>query len=208
MNASPPLLLAGYAVAVFAASVLGGRLAEYGPMTHTRTQLIMSFVAGFLTGVALFHLLPQSLGRFAGPNPVQSAMLWVVVGMVAMVVLLRAFPFHQHDFSASAHVPADRRRRGAGPIGIALGLGLHAATEGVALAASVHVGPLQEGMLPGLGVCLAIVLHKPLDAFSITGLMKHNGNERRSRLLANIGYALVCRWSRPGAISGQACSVL
>ena len=193
MSASPPVLLAAYSVAVFAASVIGGRLSEYGAMTHMRTQVVMSFVAGFLAGVALFHLLPHSLERIPGPEAVEAAVLWVVFGMVAMIVLLRAFPFHQHDFSAEAgvHHGGDRTNAG-GLVGIALGLGLHAATEGIALGASVRIGFMEDGVLPGLGVCLAILLHKPLDAFSITGMMKHNGNGRRARLAANVGYALIC----------------
>ena len=192
MSASPPLLLAGYCVAVFAASVIGGRLAEYGAMTHMRTQVVMSFVAGFLAGVALFHLLPHGIERIPGPDAVERAVLWVVFGMVAMIVLLRAFPFHQHDFSAEAGVHGGDRTKAGGLVGIALGLGLHAVTEGIALGASVRIGLMDEGMLPGLGVCLAILLHKPLDAFSITGMMKHNGNGRRARLTANVGYALIC----------------
>ncbi|MCY4012366.1 MAG: ZIP family metal transporter [Gammaproteobacteria bacterium] len=187
------MLLAGYSVAVFAASVIGGRLSEYGAMTHMRTQVVMSFVAGFLAGVALFHLLPHSIERIRGPEAVEAAVLCVVLGMVAMIILLRAFPFHQHDFSAEAGVRhAGDRRKAGGLVGIGLGLGLHAATEGVALGASVRIGLMEEGVLPGLGVCLAILLHKPLDAFSITGMMKHNGNGRRARLAANVGYALIC----------------
>ena len=64
--------------------------------------------------------------------------------------------------------------------------------KGIALGASVRVSLTDEGMLPGLGVCLAILLHKPLDAFSITGMMKHEGKARRARLAANVGYALIC----------------
>lgn len=192
MSASPAVLLGVYSGAVFLASVVGGRLSEYGAMTHMRIQMVMSLVAGFLLGVAVFHLLPHSLERLAGPGGLEAAMLWVMLGTVAMVVLLRAFPFHQHDFSAEAGMHRDGRTNGVGLFGVALGLGLHAATEGIALGASVRIGLTEEGMLPGLGVCLAILLHKPLDAFSITGLMKHNGNGPRARLVANVYYALIC----------------
>ena len=185
------MLLAVYSLAAFAASVAGGRLSEYGAMTHTRTQLVMSLVAGFILGVALFHLLPHSLERIPEPGAVNAAMLWVAAGMVAMVVLLRVFPFHQHDFSDEAP-PGNARPRGNGLAGIALGLGLHAAMEGFALGASVRIGLTTEGMLPGLGVCLAILLHKPLDAFSITGMMKHHGKPPAARLAANVAYALIC----------------
>ncbi|MYF12481.1 MAG: iron permease, partial [Gammaproteobacteria bacterium] len=63
MNVSPPVLLAIYCGTIFIVSVVGGRLSEHGAMTHMRTQLVMSLVAGFILGVALFHLLPHSLER-------------------------------------------------------------------------------------------------------------------------------------------------
>lgn len=193
MTPSPPVLLAGYSLAIFAVSVVGGRLSEYGAMTHMRTQVVMSFVAGFILGVALFHLLPHSLERVPGPGAVEAVMVWVVIGMMAMVVLLRVFPFHRHDFSeADGPGGHDATTHGRGLTGVALGLGMHAATEGVALGASVRVGLMEGGVLPGLGVCLAILLHKPLDAFSITGLMKRDGKGPRARLAANLGYAVIC----------------
>lgn len=192
MSVSLPVLLLAYSGAVFAASMVGGRLSEYGAMTHMRTQLVMSLVAGFILGVALFHLLPHSLERIPGPEPVNAAMLWVVGGMITMVVLLRVFQFHQHDFSDEASAHGHTGNNSHGLAGIALGLGIHAVTEGFALGASVRIGLTEEGVLPGLGVCLAILLHKPLDAFSITGTMKQQGKPRRARLAANVGYALIC----------------
>ena len=193
MAASPPVLLAAYAVAVFLASVAGGRLSEYGAMTHRRTQIVMSFVAGFILGIAVFHLLPHGLERIPGPNVFEAAALWIMIGMFVMIVLLRVFDFHQHDFSAEAEVAHGHGTAGKGGLfGVALGLGLHTVTEGAALGTSVRIGFVEEGVLPGLGVCLAILLHKPLDAYSITGMMKHAGHSPRARLAANLGYALIC----------------
>ncbi|MDE0422681.1 MAG: ZIP family metal transporter [Gammaproteobacteria bacterium] len=192
MAASPPVLLAAYAGAIFLASVAGGWLSEYGAMTHRRTQIVMSFVAGFILGIAVFHLLPHGLERIPGPSSFETAALWIMFGMVAMIVLLRVFDFHQHDFSAEAAARGRTSARRHGLFGVALGLGLHTVTEGAALGASVRVGFVEEGVLPGLGVCLAILLHKPLDAYSITGMMKHAGHTARARLAANLAYALVC----------------
>ena len=203
MATSPPVLLAAYAAAVFLASVVGGRFSEYGAMTHRRTQIVMSFVAGFILGIAVFHLLPHSLERIPGPNGFETAALWIMFGMVVMIVLLRAFEFHQHDFSAEAEATRSHAStRKGGLFGVALGLGLHTVTEGAALGASVRVGFVEEGMLPGLGVCLAILLHKPLDAYSITGIMKHAGHPGRARLVANLAYAVICPLVAVGSYLG------
>ena len=48
-----------------------------------------------------------------------------------------------------------------------------------------------ETALAGLGVFLAILLHKPLDAYSIVGMMRAAGHGVRARTAANFGFALV-----------------
>ena len=67
--------------------------------------------------------------------------------------------------------------------GVALGLGVHTVTEGIALGTSMKMGPPHENdvALAGLGVFLAILLHKPLDAYSIVGMMKSAGHGQRAR---------------------------
>lgn len=78
-------------------------------------------------------------------------------------------------------------------LGVLLGLGMHTLLDGMALAASVKAEALHDhaGMwLAGFGTFLAVFLHKPLDAISITSLMSQSAPGRR--LLVNIGFALMC----------------
>jgi zinc and cadmium transporter len=77
-------------------------------------------------------------------------------------------------------------------LGVLLGLGMHTLLDGMALAASVKAEALHDhGMwLAGFGTFLAVFLHKPLDAVSITSLMIHSNPARR--LLVNVGFALMC----------------
>lgn len=78
-------------------------------------------------------------------------------------------------------------------LGVLLGLGLHTLLDGMALAASVKAEGLHdhgEVWLIGFGTFLAVFLHKPLDAISITSLMVSATPSRR--LLVNVGFALMC----------------
>ena len=95
MSAAAILLLI-YLPAIFAVSMLGGWLPRRFHMTHTRTQLVMSLVAGLMLGVAFFHLIPHA--ALAKTASIDFAMAWVMAGLVFMLVLLRLFHFHQHDF--------------------------------------------------------------------------------------------------------------
>lgn len=79
-------------------------------------------------------------------------------------------------------------------MGVAVGLGLHTAIDGMVLAASMQsdAAHLPKGSLLGLAPFAAIVLHKPLDAVSITSLMRASGWSATWRNLINAGFALMC----------------
>ena len=79
-------------------------------------------------------------------------------------------------------------------VGIAAGLSLHTLFDGIALASSVQAESAHPARLSlyGLGTFLAVMLHKPLDAVSITSLMAASGWKRRSRNLVNAGFAMMC----------------
>ncbi len=203
MNLAPTLLLALYCVAIAAFSLVGGLLPNWVRMTHTRTQVAMSLVSGLMLGVAFYHLLPHSIAMLGGPAATDVSVQWLMLGLVTMLLLLRMFHFHQHDFSPEeerqhehvhghghAHAAPAHRMSWAG---LALGLGVHTLIDGVALGA-VMQGEIADGAtgLVGLGVFLAIFLHKPLDAMSITTLMAAGGWSRAARAVSNVVFALLC----------------
>lgn len=80
-------------------------------------------------------------------------------------------------------------------IGVLVGLIIHTLIDGVTLAASVQMdaahGP-GTGILLGFGTFIAVFLHKPLDAISITSLMAASGQSPRHRQWANFAFALAC----------------
>jgi zinc and cadmium transporter len=79
--------------------------------------------------------------------------------------------------------------------GIGLGLTLHTLIDGIALAASVADKSALDGgqqLFVGVGTFLAIALHKPLDAMSITTLMASGGWSKSWRLAVNVAFAAMC----------------
>ena len=213
------ITLIAYSAVIVVVSLLGGWLPRWIRLTHLRTQLIMSLVAGLMLGVGFFVMLPHATEQLGS---VDRAAFWMVVGVVVMFVLIRAFHFHQHepvpldDAEASgehAHrhsheghdrAPHDCSKHGHGPgrvpetaldwVGLAVGLSIHTILDGVALAASVMADAREgvAGPLLGLGTFLAVALHKPLDSLSITALMTARGWSFRSQLWVNICFSLIC----------------
>lgn len=232
-------LLLFYCFAVFAAGILGGWIPRRLHMTHTRTQMMMSLVAGLMLGVASFHMIPHSV--FGAGGDIDFSMQWVMAGLVFMLLMLRLFHFHQHDFPdpdgrcdgghdhqdqqraqgtdsaddndvsqasmavdhahthTHAHAkthdhdhlhPAPARGRFSW-LGLALGLGIHTLIDGVALGAVMQSGHGTDAIL-GIGVFLAVLLHKPLDSLSIETVMAASGWSLAHRRLANFVFAALC----------------
>ncbi len=215
-------LLVVYCGLIVAASLVGGWIPSWAELTHTNMQTLISGVGGLMLGIAVFHLLPHSL-EYTASAALTSR--WLMGGLLVMFFLVRAFHFHHHG-------PADPLAENAGHhhdphdhaeahhdhghphavhhlnwIGVALGLALHTMIDGMALGASVRadVGEAVFLSLFGFGTFLAVLLHKPLDAISITSLMAAGGwsaapecGERRLCLDVPAGRVAVC--ARRGAI--------
>jgi zinc and cadmium transporter len=209
-------ILIGYSAAVIFASVFGGMLPEWIRLTHTRMQLMISFVGGVMLGIAVFHMIPHALAAL-GQGQIDQVMWGVMLGMLATFFLLRSFHFHQHgpaDFGIWAeeqaqlertehiphhhehgpHEPCVHAAQGATRwIAVLVGLGIHTLMDGVAMASGVvaEAEHISHVPLPGLGIFLAVLLHKPLDAVSITSLM-HPVTTPTKRMLVNVSFALMC----------------
>lgn len=76
-------------------------------------------------------------------------------------------------------------------LGVAFGLGLHTLIDGVAVGAAVIAEADHGGMWPllGVGVFLAVMLHKPMDSLAITALMHATGWSGKSQTIVNLAFA-------------------
>ncbi len=202
----PEHLLALYCAAIAVASLVGIHLQARVHFGHTALQIVMSFIAGLVLGVAVQHLLPHSVERISGPSPMHSAAGWMMLGMALTVLLLRMSPFHRHEND----VPSGEAQTGGGGFrvsesgpawaGVAAGMTLHSLAEGATLAASIRSG---SAPWMSVGIFLAIALHKPLDAFSVLRVMACAEVGRGAALAIKVALALACPMAAIGAYNGS-----
>lgn len=202
----PITLISLYSLLIVAGSLFGGWLPTRVHLTHVRMQVVLSLVGGLMLGVGLLHMLPHS---FVELGSLDVTLIWVLVGLLGMFLLIRTFHFHQHgpaqpdgecDEDHDHHHQHHHHDHGhATPhslswVGVTFGLAVHTLMDGVALGAAVIAdwGHRSEGMAAGFGVFAAILLHKPLDALSITTLMRASGWTKRAQQLVNAGFAMMC----------------
>jgi len=175
------LLIAVYCALILLASLVGGWLPLAVKLTHTRIQVATSFVAGLMLGVGVLHLLPQSWSLLHDGNRTVSGLL---AGFLTMFLIQRFLHYPHHDGATDAHGHAHTTRHDLSWAGAAAGLGLHTVINGFALGAAVAADH-------SLGTFLAIVLHKPFDAMTISLLMASGGRSRASRHVVNAVFALL-----------------
>ena len=170
-------------------------------MTHKRMVLATSFVAGFMLGIGVLHLLPHAIATVPSADV---AVRWLLAGFLVMFLLERFFTFHHHETESQtgdhhSAQPAESQHgiQGSGHGreltwgGAAIGLTLHSLVNGAALTASILAEANGENRgLAGLGVFLVIALHKPFDAMTIGTLMAISNRPPALRHLVNVLFAL------------------
>lgn len=223
------LVLGAYTIMIAGASLIGGWLPGRLKLSHLQFQLVLSLIGGLLLGLGIFHLLSHAIQELSDSNR-DTAMVWMMVGIVFMFFLLRTLHVHHHEPDTApisdlpishahhdhdhdsdqhghehdhhghahhdhghGHCDHDHEEFGIGWVGLVFGLAIHTILDGVALGAAMQSDALHGvEYLVGFGVLIAIVLHKPLDSFSITTLMIKAKCSAALRWGINIGYSLLC----------------
>lgn len=195
-----------FCIIIALASLFGGSLPSLMKLTHRRIQLTLSFVSGVMLGVALLDLLPHSIAKLGSAEVPLAICLG---GLLFMFFMVRMFHFHQHDLAFENehehkhkelceedqhHVHCDHHggEMDFSWLGLCFGLAIHTIIDGIALAAAVQSSSPIGYSLGGVGVFLAILLHKPLDALSITSLMSAKGWSPNKQLTVNLVFSLMC----------------
>ena len=194
---TPGVLLVVYCLLVVLASFAGGRLPRHVSLSHTRLQLILSFVGGFMLGTGVLHLMPHAAVEIGSIDRVAQ---WTLGGMLVTFILIRIFHSDIGELDQNVahdhhvHCTIDHSQGGrVGGVGVAFGMALHSGIDGVALAAAVRLGAEHAASgLVALGTFVAIFLHKPLDAMAVTAVMERGGWSHRAQDVATLVVALLC----------------
>ncbi len=214
MTTQSLMLLGVYSLLIVGSSLIGGWLPNRWRWSHTTMQCVLSFVGGFMLGIALLHMLPHGVMECGSLKMALDATL---VGLLVTFLLIRFLDFHQHGPVEERHCDHPEHQQNddhglvqihgsaghdtTGPhrlgwMGMAMGLGLHTLFDGIALGSAVMTGAdaahPATAIPAGLGVFFAIWLHKWLDALSISSLMLATGWRASERQLVSIVFALMC----------------
>ncbi len=166
--------------AVVAATVLGGAL----PLQFERhSRLFLSFSAGTLVALALLELIPEGLHGADDPH---FRLLFVLAAFLVTLLADKLHVLHPHEHGMDATCPNVEHAHS--PLGMhgAVGLLIHSAVDGFALAAAQR-----ESLAAALAVGVALSAHKLADGLTTVSLVLSHHHRRRQAIAMLGGNALL-----------------
>ncbi len=177
------LLGLGLLLLLVLATLAGGAI----PLRHqAHTRTFLSFSAGALVGLALIELIPEGLEAFGGEIHPK---LLVVLGAFLLTMLLdKSHVLHPHSHAMDAGCPDHDHEHKPLAMHGAIGLLVHSAVDGLAMAAALTKSPATA-----VAVALALAAHKLADGITTVSLVltHHHRRPQAVRLLAGNAAALV-----------------
>lgn len=164
------------------ATVVGATLAGgWVPLRFEKhTRLFLSFSAGTLVALALLELLPEGI---EGAKEIHPRLLIVMAAFVVTMLLDKLHVLHPHSHGMEEQCPHDEHEHPPLAIHGAIGLLIHSAVDGMALAAS-----LRQSLGTALAVAVALSTHKLADGMTTVSLVlthHHKKGQAASLLIGN-----------------------
>jgi zinc transporter ZupT len=170
-------VLGGTLLLLVVASTLAGGSVPLRFDRHARTFL--SFSAGTLVGLALLELIPA--GIEGTPGNIHTKLLLVMGAFLITMLLDKLHVLHPHSHRMDVECPPEEHEHAPLAIHGAIGLLVHSAVDGLALAAA-----LRESPATAVAVGMALSAHKFADGLTTVSLVlaHHHRRAQAVRLLA------------------------
>lgn len=155
-------------VATVISTFLGGLFAI---KLKDKLHLILGFSAGAVLAVALFDLVPESIGLVAEKYNVDTVMLLIAIGFSVFMVLDRFFTIHPHSDEHCENPHHHPSRFGV------TALAIHSFIDGLGVGLAFKVSP-EVGSV----VALAVIAHKFSDGINTISMTMHDENDKKDAI--------------------------
>jgi len=180
----PIMLFLLYSALLIIVSMVAAYLPLIGKLKDERAHMMIALSAGIFFGLLIFMLLPEGLEESEeGGLDTHYAMLIMAAGFVVILVMEILMRQHHVD-SCGCH--ADSHGHKLVSISSFIGLSIHAACDGLALAALFLTGA-EVGLMATIGLCI----HKFVELFSLSTTMVLSELEKKKALLRLGLFALI-----------------
>jgi zinc transporter ZupT len=160
----PILLFAILSVILIAVSLMAAYLPQTAKVSDLHSHMLVSVSTGIFLGLLMFMLIPEGLEECEeGGIDTHVAMYALVIGFVA-ILIVDAVMKSRHAITCGCE--AEDHERAMMTNSTFIGLAIHAACDGLALAAMFAAGE-EVGLMATVGFCI----HKFAELFSLSSTM-------------------------------------
>lgn len=180
------LTFALYSVLLVIVSMAGAALPRVRKLTDKQAHLLMSLSAGIFLGLLFFLLLPEAMEECEhGGTGMHTAMCALALGFM-IIMLAEVAMKHRHMGGCSCECCQDAHSHRITSASSFIGLSIHAACDGLALASTFLAGE-DVGLVATIGMCI----HKFVVLFSLSTTTILADSDNRTAYIRLTGFALV-----------------
>ena len=180
----PEIIFAIYSILLIGISLVGAYLPQMGKTQDGRAHLMIALSAGIFLGLLLFILLPEALEESEeGGIDTHYAMMAVALGFI-VILILNVLIRHKHHDDCGCH--EDEHGHELISMSTFIGLAIHAACDGLALAAVFMAGE-EMGLMATIGLCI----HKFVELFSLSTTMSLTDFGKKTTMIRLGLFALI-----------------
>jgi len=190
----PEMLFAIYAAILLVVSLAGAYLPQMGRLKDEHAHMMIAISAGVFIGLLMFILLPEAIEESEeGGIDTHYAMMVVALGFV-LIMSINVFMKHAHFHGVEDHEEHEEHDHdhdddlGHELVSITtfIGLAIHAACDGLALAAVFMTGE-EMGLMATIGLCI----HKFVELFSLSSTMTLAKIDKKKSMIRLVLFALI-----------------
>lgn len=175
-----------YSAALLLVSMLGAVLPRVRRLTDQQAHLLMALSAGIFLGLLFFLLLPEAVHESEeGGFDIHQVMYAIAAGFV-LIMFVEMLMKHRHMGGCSCECCQDSHGHKITSMSSFAGLSIHAACDGLALAATFLAGE-DVGFVATVGMCI----HKLVVLFSLSTTMLLTDYTPRQCMVRLLGFALI-----------------
>lgn len=175
-----------YSILLLVVSMAGALLPRVKKLSDRQAHLLMALSAGIFLGLLFFLLLPEAVHECQdGGYDIHQIMYAIVAGFV-LIMTVEMLLKHRHMGGCSCECCQDNHSHKITSMSSFAGLSVHAACDGLALAATFLAGE-EVGLIATVGMCI----HKLVVLFSLSTTMILTDFTQRQSLIRLFAFSLI-----------------
>lgn len=175
-----------FSLGILAISMVGAYLPRIRTLSDRQIHLLVAFSAGIFIGLLFLLLLPEAIEECEHGGIDTHIAMYALMGGFLAIMAIEMWMKHRHMSGCSCECGSDSHSHKITSMSSFIGLSVHAACDGLALAATFLAGG-EIALITTIGMCV----HKFVVLFSLSSIMLVTDIPKRKSLKYMLAFGLI-----------------